>query len=91
MRDLAPLAQVSPDVIQALNPRELFDEYARYRNVTPAIIRSQEELDADKQQKAEQEQAMMTSQAAPQVSGAIKDIAQAKQIDPEGVGQLLNI
>jgi hypothetical protein len=91
MRDLAPLAQVSPDIIQALNARELFDEYARYRNVSPSIIRSQEELDAENQQKAEQEQTMMATQAAPQVSGAIKDIAQAKQIDPEGVGQLLNI
>ena len=31
------------------------------------------------------------AQAAPQVSSAMKDIAQAKQADPEGVGQLLNI
>lgn len=91
MKDLAPLAQVSPEIIQAIDARQLFDEYARYRNVSPAVIRSQEELDSEKQQQAEQQEMQMQAQAAPQVSGAIKDIAQARQADPEGVGQLLNI
>lgn len=91
MRDLAPLAQVSPDIIQSINARQLFDDYARYRNVSPSIIKSQQELDSENEQQAEQQGMMQMAQAAPQVSSAIKDVAQAKQIDPEGVGQLLNI
>jgi hypothetical protein len=34
---------------------------------------------------------MQLAQAAPQIGGAMKDVAQARSIDPEGVGQLLNI
>jgi uncharacterized protein YktA (UPF0223 family) len=91
LRDLAPLAQTNPEIVQAMDARQMLDEYARYRNVVPSVIRSQEALDAENQQKAEQQEMQMTAQAAPQVSSAIKDIAQAKQVDPEGVGQLLNI
>jgi hypothetical protein len=91
MRDIAPLAQVKPELMEALNERQLFEDYARYRNVTPTVIRSEEELQQMKQGAAEQQQMMQAAQAAPQIGGAMKDIAQAKSIDPEGVGQLLNI
>jgi hypothetical protein len=91
MRDIAPLAQVKPELMEALNERQLFEDYARYRNVTPSVIRSEEELQQMKQGAAEQQQMMQAAQAAPQIGGAMKDIAQAKSIDPEGVGQLLNI
>jgi hypothetical protein len=40
---------------------------------------------------AEQQQAAQMTQAMPNVAGAMKDVAQARQADPEGVGQLLNI
>jgi hypothetical protein len=91
MRDIAPLAQVKPELMEALNERELFEDYARYRNVKPSVIRSEQELQEIKQGAAEQQQMMQAAQAAPQIGGAMKDIAQAKSIDPEGVGQLLNI
>ena len=44
-------------------------------------------MEEQKQQMAQQQQLA----AAPQISGALKDVAQAKQADPEGMGQLLNI
>jgi hypothetical protein len=91
MKDIAPLAQVQPEVLEALNEQKLFESYAKYRNLDPAVIKSAEELEAIRAEQAEQEQQMQQIQAAPQVSGAIKDIAQAKQADPEGVGGLLNI
>ena len=91
MKDIAPLAQVQPEVLQALNEQKLFESYAKYRNLDPAVIKSAEELESIRAEQAEQEQQMQQIQAAPQVSGAIKDIAQAKQADPEGVGGLLNI
>jgi len=91
MQDLAPLAQVKPEILEALNERQLFEDYARYRNVAPNTIKSADELEAIKAQQAEQQQNMQLAQAAPQIGGAMKDVAQARSIDPEGVGQLLNI
>jgi hypothetical protein len=90
MRDLAPLAQIKPELLQSINGRELFDSYAKYRNVDPAVIRSQEDIDAENQAQAEAQQEQMVMQQAPGLAGAVKDIAQAKQVDPE-VGNLLNI
>lgn len=91
MRDIAPLAQVKPELMEALNERQMFEDYARYRNVAPTVIRSEQELEQMREEAAMQEQMMAAAQAAPQIGGAMKDVAQAKSIDPEGVGQLLNI
>jgi hypothetical protein len=90
MRDLAPLAQIKPELLQSVNGRELFDSYAKYRNIDPAVIKSQEEIDSENQAAAEAQQEQMVMQQAPGLAGAVKDIAQAKQVDPE-VGNLLNI
>ena len=90
MRDLAPLAQIKPELLQSIDGRELFDSYAKYRNVSPAVIRSQEDIDAENKAMVEAERAQQVMQQAPQMAGAVKDIAQAKQADPE-VGNLLNI
>lgn len=90
MRDLAPLAQIKPELLQSIDGRELFDSYAKYRNVDPGVVRSQEDIDAENQAAAEAQQEQMVMQQAPGLAGAVKDIAQAKQVDPE-VGNLLNI
>jgi hypothetical protein len=91
LRDITPLAQVKPEIMQAIDERELFEDYAKYRNISPTVIKSQQTLDEEASAQAEQEQQMQMAQAAPQISGAMKDIAQARATDPEGVGQLLNI
>lgn len=91
MRDIAPLAQVKPEVMGAVNEQRLLASYAQYRNITPDIIKTEEELAKIAQASQQQQQQRDAVEAAPQIGGAMKDIAQAKQIDPEGVGQLLNI
>lgn len=91
LRDLAPIAQVKPEIMQAIDERELFEDYAKYRNISPSVVKTAEALQAEQQAAAENEQLMQQAQAAPQISGAMKDIAQARATDPEGVGQLLNI
>jgi hypothetical protein len=91
MKDIAPLAQVNPEVLQSLNEQKLFESYAKYRNIDPQVVKTAEEVNQLKEEQAQQQAEMQQVQAAPQVSGAIKDIAQAKQADPEGVGGLLNI
>jgi hypothetical protein len=91
MRDLAPLAQAKPELVQALDEQKLLENYAKYRNIRPEIVKTSEQVEQAKQEIKEQQQMAAQAQMAPQIGGAIKDVAQAKQIDPEGVGQLLNI
>lgn len=91
MRDLAPLAQVKPNVLDALNERELFEKYARYRNVSPTIIKSEDDINAVRQQRAQQEQMLNQAKVAPAIGSAMKDVAQAKSVDPEGIGDVLGL
>ena len=91
MQDIAPLAQIKPEILQAVNEQKLLESYAQYRNLSPEIVKNEQEMAEimeAQQQQMEQEQQIA---AAPQISGALKDVAQAKQADPEGMGQLLNI
>jgi len=91
MRDITPLAQAKPEIMEAINEQKLLASYAQYRNIQPDIIKSEEELSEVREAAQQQNQQQQAIAAAPQIGGAMKDIAQAKQIDPEGVGQLLNI
>jgi len=91
MQDITPLANVKPEILQAVNERELLDSYAKYRNISPSVIKSSEEMQQQQAAQAEQQQAAQMTQSMPDVAGAMKDVAQARQADPEGVGQLLNI
>ena len=91
MRDLAPLAQVKPEIMGAINEQKLLASYAKYRNVEPAVVKTEQQVAEEQEAAAQQEQQMQAAQMAPQIGGAMKDVAQAKQLDPEGVGQLLNI
>jgi len=91
MKDIAPLAQVKPEIMSAVNEQKLLASYAQYRNISPDIIKTEEEVSEMSRAAQEQNQQQQAVAAAPQIGGAMKDIAQAKQLDPEGVGQLLNI
>ena len=91
MQDIAPLAQVKPDILQAVNEQKLLESYAKFRNLDPEVIKSEQQFAEEQEAAAQQAQAQQQIQAAPQLAGSIKDIADARQTDPEGVGQLLNI
>lgn len=91
MQDVAPLAQIKPEILQALNEQKLLQSYSKFRNLDPEIVKSEQEFAQMQQQQAEAQQQEMAMQSAPPIAGAMKDIAQAKQADPEGMGQLLNI
>lgn len=91
INDIAPLAQVKPDIMDALDDLELVDHYSRYRSVPRRVVRSRKEINEIREQRAQMEEAQAEAQMAPEMSGAVKDIAQARQADPEGVGQLLNL
>lgn len=91
MQDITPLANVKPEILQAVNERELLDSYAKYRNVNPAVIKSKDTMNEEQSAQAEQAQTQQIAGALPDIAGSMKDVAQARKIDPEGVGQLLNI
>lgn len=91
MQDITPLANVNPEILQALNERELLDSYAKYRNVDPSVIKSKDDFGAQREAQAEDAQVQQVAAALPDIAGSMKDVAQARNIDPEGVGQLLNI
>ena len=91
MQDIAPLAQIKPEILQAVNEQKLLESYAKYRNIDPEVVKSAQEFEQEQQAAAEAEQQQMQMQTAPQLAGAMKDVAQARETDPEGMGQLLNI
>ena len=91
MQDIAPLAAQKPELMDNVNDTNLIDEYARRRNVPRSVVRSKKEVAAIREQRAEQENQQQAVAAAPELAGAMKDVASAKASDPEGIGQLLNI
>jgi hypothetical protein len=91
LKDIAPLAQVDPNVMQSIDTRVLFESYAQYRNITPEVVKSAEAMAEESESQQEQDELAAVTQGAPQITGAIKDVAQARAADPEGVGQLLNL
>jgi hypothetical protein len=88
-QDLAQLAQFDPSVMQILDSPAYVGELARLRDVSPKVIKDPKKLKAMQEAQAQQAQAQQAMEAAPAMSGAIKDIAQARQADPTLVQDLL--
>lgn len=91
MQDITPMAQADPTIMENIDQSELLDAYSRYRNIPRRIIKSKKDVEEIRNQRKQTEEAQMAAQMAPQMAGAMKDVAQAKQSDPEGMGQLLNM
>jgi hypothetical protein len=81
VQSMIPLAQIDPSIMDKVD----FSEYAnimREANGAPAkLFKSDEELQAIQQAKAQQQQQQQIIEAAPGVAGAVKDIAQAQAIE----------
>ena len=90
LQDMTPLFQTDPSLMEGIDSQELMDAYSRYRNVPRRIIKSKQDMAAVKEQRAETEQQQQMMNQAPQLAGAMKDVASARATDPEGIGQLLN-
>ena len=81
---LIALGGVDPSVADVLDAEKALTLYAERTNAPPEIIRSTTEVQAIRQRRAEQEQAIAMAQAAPQLASASKDLAQAEQIRQGG-------
>jgi hypothetical protein len=91
LQDIIPLAQAKPEIMDNIDDNELFAEITRLRGVTRRIIRTKDDVNAMREDRAEAEGQQQQMEAAPGMAGAAKDIATARSIDPEGAGQLLNL
>src|SRR5208337_2132594 len=77
-QQFAPLAEAGhPEVFDIFDPEATARELADINGVPAHILRSPEEMQALAQQKAQQANAQMMIQAAPQAAAAAKDLATA--------------
>ncbi len=74
-----------------LDTHNLFDNYARMRNIPRNVVKSKDDVNAARAQREEAEAQQMQMSALPEMAGAMKDVAAARSTDPEGIGQLLNM
>ena len=91
LQDITPLLQQDPSMAESLDTHNLFDNYARMRNIPRNVVKSKDEVTAAREQREEAESQQQQAAAMPQMAGAMKDIASARSTDPEGIGQLLNM
>jgi hypothetical protein len=91
LQDITPLLQQDPSMAENLDTHNLFDNYARMRNIPRNVVKSKDEVTAAREQREEAESQQQQAAAMPQMAGAMKDIASARSTDPEGIGQLLNM
>ena len=82
IQDVAALAQFDPTAVQTLEVPELLGEMAKLRDVSPKVLKDPRRLKEMQEEQKQQEAMAQAAQAAPAMSGAIKDIAQARQADP---------
>jgi len=78
---LLPLAQIDPSVLRRIDWNEYGDMIRKANGAPAKIFRSDEEMAAIMQQEAQAQQAQQLIQAAPQIAGAIKDVAQAQSYE----------
>jgi hypothetical protein len=91
LQDIIPLAQAKPEIMDNIDDNELFAEISRLRNVTRRIVKTKDDVNAVREQRAEAEQQQQTMDNIPGMAGAAKDVADAKATDPEGIGQMLQL
>lgn len=80
IESITPLAQVDPTILLSFDPQAVLEELAEANGAPSRVIRTREEVDGLKAQKAEAEQAAALVQALPAAAGAAKDMAQAEQM-----------
>lgn len=81
IQSLVPLAQIDPSILDNVDWME-YGEIIRKSNGAPqALFKSPERIEEEKAAKQQAAQMQQMVQAAPQVAGAVKDIAQAQAIE----------
>lgn len=71
------VAQVNPEVLDKVNEDEVIDTYGEMTSVAPGIIRSKEEVEEIRAQRAKAQQAQQQAEMLKQGAGVAKDLSQA--------------
>ncbi len=78
-QEIAPIAQVDPTIMDAVNTDAVAQELALARNVPRTVVRSPEEISAIRQERKMAQDAMAAAEIAKPMSEAVKNLAQANQ------------
>jgi len=89
LQAVIPLVQFSPALLDTLNLQNVIMEAAKAHGVSRRNIRTQEEIAEIQQSREEEQQMQQMQQAAPAMSSAIKDIAQAQKASPSLMQDML--
>jgi hypothetical protein len=77
---VAPLAELAPEAIDAIDFDAWIQDSARLNNASPRIIRNPAEIAQIRQQRQQAEQAAQQAAVAKDAASATKDMAQAQQM-----------
>lgn len=80
LQAISPLAQVDPSVLMVFDPQAIARELAEINGVPAKVLRSDDEIQAMKDQQAQAAQAQQLLQAAPVIASSAKDMAQAQSL-----------
>lgn len=80
IQSLIPIAQIDPTVMDIIDFEEYAKIVAKASGAPVRVMRSPELVQSIREGRQQQEQMAMMAQAAPAVSGSIKDLAQAQAI-----------
>lgn len=84
LNDLAPMAQINPDILDAVDLDKAAQVFAVARGVPGVILRSPEDLAQLRQSKQQQQQAAQAAQTAEPISKSVKNLAEATSKSPGG-------
>lgn len=85
------VATFDPRVLDKVNTDNLIDVYGDMTSVPSKLIRSDEEAEDVRAQRAQQQKAQADAQNAAQFAGAAKDLSQAKTSDENVLSQVLGL
>ena len=84
LNDLAPLAQIDPSIMDAVDLDKTSQVLAVARGVPRTCLRGKEDLDKLRQQKQQAQQASQMAQTAEPISKSVKNLADASAKSPGG-------
>lgn len=88
LQDIIPLFNVAPELTKEVEWQEILSEYAMGRDIPQKVIKTKEKR-AQEQQAAQQQAAQQQAiEAAPQVAKSVKDIADAREKDPNLIPEI---
>ena len=89
LNDLAPMAQINPNIMDAIDLDKCAQVFAVARGVPRIILRSAEELAQLRQQKQQQQALAQAAQTAEPISKSVKNLADASSKSPQ-IGDAVN-